>query len=400
MKLQHQLERMIERFVPKDPWVKSTFDFVSKNATTIVETIEKPSLMRTLTLGAKLYSFCFNNEDDRASAFFNTWSGVYNDSISAMLFDCLEKRGMQIQVIAHSHSKIRLLTYKDIEFGIIMSTQDEAQSRLFFRSDKSEEEVLKILVELFWELQPSRIIEFYSKVKGMPWDSEHSYFVRKIENNGVFGSDCAKNVCNIITTALDKNIKRSYLFYGPPGTGKSTICNYVINNLGLRAVKIKFSDVGLDPNFSLFIEACKPDVILIDDVDRSNPKSLIEFLENMRKFTKVILGTANDTRKIDLACLRPGRFDEMMEINKLDDTVVYNILGEKYSSFFEDVKNWPVAFTQEFVHRCELQPAAEALESLKSLRFRAENIQKQYGATSSEGDLESSNFEASEDQAF
>ena len=124
---------------------------------------------------------------------------------------------------------------------------------------------------------------------------------------------------NKLLSFREKGIQRNYLLVGPSGSGKSSWCILFARRHTNRVIKISndafynLSKVDLDLVFDLF----GPQFIIADDFDRStcdNPQTMLYFLESMKDDHKnvSILATANNIRTMDVAMLRPGRFDEIM----------------------------------------------------------------------------------------
>lgn len=175
-----------------------------------------------------------------------------------------------------------------------------------------------------------------------------------------------------IKNALDKNVNRSYLFYGPPGTGKTSIVSSIINEFNFRTIKIEDLS-SLDINaIKTFIKIFKFDAVIIDDIDHHliGGAESLSILEYLKDNVKCILITANMIKTINPALLRPGRVDEIIHVNTLDEEVVRSILGEN-EHLFEKVKDLPVAFINEIVDRIYLNGLDNIEKDIEEIRERA-----------------------------
>lgn len=109
---------------------------------------------------------------------------------------------------------------------------------------------------------------------------------------------------------------RSYLLVGPPGTGKSTAAAAVCRALGLRLLRVAPS--GHQTTFLRWLVSnLQPDVILLDDYDRTLPKNrdlsdTLSWLSDVRSSGVIVIMTANDISTAPPALLRPGRVDEIL----------------------------------------------------------------------------------------
>lgn len=112
-------------------------------------------------------------------------------------------------------------------------------------------------------------------------------------------------------------VHRTYLCYGPPGSGKSTFATLFSKRLGGKGLRVDAT--GLESmsikDFEFILDTLKPNVLIIDDVDRADIKGvaarilfLMEHLKSHYPTTAVVL-TVNDPKKLDHALLREGRID-------------------------------------------------------------------------------------------
>lgn len=124
--------------------------------------------------------------------------------------------------------------------------------------------------------------------------------------------------------------KRSYLLYGPPGTGKSSFAQAIAADIKYSICFVNCSDKINDFNFNRLLNTSpKKSVILIEDVDaifaeRKNTEKMnaltfsgfLNAIDGVRSQEgRIIIMTTNYKEKLDPALLRPGRIDEMYEIN-------------------------------------------------------------------------------------
>lgn len=163
-------------------------------------------------------------------------------------------------------------------------------------------------------------------------------------------------------------------------SGKSTITRTICESLKLRSLRIRVEDIanlGNEP-VSEMISVFEPDVIIFDDLDRATSQaSLFEMLELLHHKVKFVFATVNHINELQEELKRPGRFDEIIPVIKLDESAVRKILGD-YVDVFELVKDWPVAFIKEYIVRRKILGAEAALESVKELKKRVKDLMKKY----------------------
>jgi hypothetical protein len=180
-----------------------------------------------------------------------------------------------------------------------------------------------------------------------------------------------------IKKCIDLNICRSILFYGPPGTGKTTLAQSVVDELGLKTLKLSFKDFRpLDVRF--FIKNFNFDAILIDDFDQiSETSSVLDFLEDIRSSVKVIIASANTLKNFHPAVIRPNRFDERILVDTLETSSIEVSLDNLAEKYADKVKHWPIAYINELVIRSKVYPIEDLDKHYDDLNKRVlEQIEK------------------------
>lgn len=176
---------------------------------------------------------------------------------------------------------------------------------------------------------------------------------------------------------IDAGVNTSVMFYGPPGTGKSTMARAVIQELNLRSLRIRVEDIPTLGNGTIIeaIDTFQPTAIILDDLDRSHAQdTLLEMMSFLQKKVPLVVATVNNMNNLDEAILRPGRFDELVLVDAMDEDVVKKMLGD-YVDGFEFVKAWPIVFINEYVKRRRFMDASETESSMKELAERVERLE-------------------------
>src|SRR5947207_6891737 len=136
---------------------------------------------------------------------------------------------------------------------------------------------------------------------------------------------------------LGARVPKGILFHGPPGTGKTLAAKAVANESGARfyaqsasAFVEMFAGLGAARIRKLFEEARKnaPSIVFIDELDavgaqrtghgfsREQDQTLNQLLVELDGFEAreqvIVMGASNRLQDLDIALLRPGRFDRQV----------------------------------------------------------------------------------------
>lgn len=190
-------------------------------------------------------------------------------------------------------------------------------------------------------------------------------------------SAMAERYVEHLRKCMDLGIKRTMLFYGLPGSGKSTAARTICDDLNLRSLRIRVEDIQdlSSEAVEQIVEIYNPDAIIFDDLDCAlSQVQLLETMQTLHRRVKFIFATVNDLEKLSDALRRPGRFDEVIKLNKLDDVVIRRTLGEHTEEEFSLVRNWPIAFVREYTIRRTLLGKERAREAMKELRERVAEL--------------------------
>ncbi len=187
----------------------------------------------------------------------------------------------------------------------------------------------------------------------------------------------------------------SYLCIGPPGTGKSICAVLLAQKIGGRILKLDAASLPLLPlqELDFLIDVLRPDVFVIDDVDRAPMAEvgarvlfMLELLKATHPQTALVL-TCNDIEKIDPAILRPDRIDEALEFDVPDQGERYELAkgliaisqplltaAERYE-LAADITNrttgWTHAYIANLVARVRRKPLDRAVATVERLRALA-----------------------------
>ena len=180
---------------------------------------------------------------------------------------------------------------------------------------------------------------------------------------------------------LDAGEPRAYPLAGPPGTGKSMAIRWVVAELALTSLRIDlgtlaklhgYGAAAITTSLETLLQLLRPEVMILDDLDRINVTAgLLAFLELAQRTCKVVIGSVNSVDKLMGAALRPGRFDEIIKVDRLEPDVLRRLLGDADQDLIEMLAALPAAYVVEFVKRRRVLGRAVALHELDELIARA-----------------------------
>ena len=305
------------------------------------------------------------------------WQMPYSRDFTALISPLLNKYPVQL---VHSNEQtlvIKLVDVNGLKMGYVFNTKLNSADALYVDANRVEDAKAFIKTEL-WNVYKKSSLVMRSNRKTTAYNNEPRIIFEPDDAFHPLPSQRASKYAKYLKRCLDANVPRAIMFYGPPGTGKSTMARTTVEELGLRSFRIRVEDIGYTENSVIFeaISIFQPDVIILDDFDRChNQPQLLETLEHFKRHVKLVIATVNDRSNLDEAILRPGRFDELVCVDQMEEPVVRHMLGE-YSDAYEAVKEWPIAFIEEYVIRRRFMSKEEADDSLKELMGRVARLRK------------------------
>lgn len=340
--------------------------------------IEKRSIMNVTKSAFLVGKVIVDNAEVWADDYFDeSWDSPYPIDFNKIILRAISKKPYKVIKTSDQALVVHMVELEPgLRLGYILNTKNDFVDRLFVESKNTKRAKEIIKKELWALLKDDNIVLRRSGKK-----SEEGEVV--LEADDVFVSMPSKRseeYSSYLRRCIDAQVPRAVLLYGPPGTGKSTMARTIVSTLGLRTFRIRVEDVGNIATSTLFeaIEIFEPDAVIMDDFDRSSEQAaLLEILEYFQRHVKLVIATVNNRNMLDEAILRPGRFDELLYVKQMDEDVVKSVLGSNHADVFDLVKDWPIAFIQEFVKRRKFMSTEEAESTVLELAARVDRL-KQY----------------------
>ena len=321
------------------------------------------------------------------------------DTVSAWSYfglDSAEKEWTQVSPLFHTVClpKIsgRTLRTRSLETGCQCAWEGRmGGARVGWMADSGGKNIANLFV---WH---SHVKEFAATVCELMWaeigsrhvtvNQSEGLVIDELDSGHVIPTNLIDELGARVTAFYEKGKTRSYMITGRPGTGKTTCIQHLVRKLALRSVRIPVgelsngrgvTDVVSHPNDKTLalvplVATLKPDVIILDDVDRAPSNiqdTLLDFMQLARNHAKLILISVNNPEELSTAFKRPGRIDDHRTVPLLDLGTVKTILGDYHEELVSQVREWPVAYLLEFMERVDVLGFDQAKKEIVELEQR------------------------------
>lgn len=305
------------------------------------------------------------------------WIEPYSRDFNTTILQVLAKFPFTSLKTSEEFSFIRLIDLDGAKVGWTYHSKLNTVDHIYVETEKADQ-ARKTIKRLLWEQFKDQPLVMRHNRRMILGTDEPKVVFEVDDAFNPLPSAKASEYALYLKRCLDADVCRSVMLYGPPGTGKSTMARTLVENLKLKSFRIRVEDVAGLENSTLFeaITVFEPEAVILDDFDRAHAQaSLLETLEFFQRHVKLVVATVNDKNNLDEALLRPGRFDELVLVDTMDEAVVKHMLGP-FVDGFEDVKTWPIAFIEEYVQRRRFMDTAGAAKSMTELARRVKRLDK------------------------
>lgn len=350
--------------------LKKTFHYGSRIVNVVYPALENPNWLSGTKAVVELGKIFAEEARASVDGFFDAgWITPYGYEFNTIISKALTQRKQAVLKSSQEGQFIRIVNLGGARVGWTHDAKHNVVDCIFVEETTADVAIQKIR-ELLWQKYKDKSIVLHKKTNRENLTEDVCFDVD--DSMSPLPSEIADKTCVHLKKFLNAGMSRSIMIYGPPGTGKSTMTRAIVDGLNMRSFRIRVEDLK-DLDNSILTESInifKPDAIILDDFDRvSQQESLLETLEFFQRNVKLIIATVNDRSRLDRALLRPGRFDEFIHVTKMDDKIVKHMLGE-FSDAYEIVKDWPIAYIEEYVKRRKFMSSEETMDSIKELTSR------------------------------
>lgn len=337
----------------------------------LVDVLENPTKIGVIVSAARFVTALGEEFDSNPWHRYDGWTRVRDvpvlHSIVAMLVQ--EKRVAQVGP-RDGDQRCYEGTFAGYTCGFHMSGTWTDGPFVLIDDELEHERIIKAMSEAVWEILGDRIC-MAPLEKGWGWEFTRDPLTTSAP------SAASEAIWDEVERMHKHDINRAILLYGESGTGKSYIIRDVIHRAGGRSLRIEFDMVNYLKDVDELIRFLQPSALAIDDLDHSsNQSSIFNKFERIKAVCKLMLVSVNDIEKLNPASLRPGRFDRLIEINRLDEGVYDRMLAgiqltEEQSA---RVREMPAAYISEFVTLANICGTDIAIEALSELELRRNHI--------------------------
>jgi hypothetical protein len=233
-------------------------------------------------------------------------------------------------------------------------------------NDMDEDEALQLVGKAIWTAMDT------DKILLKTTNNDMEMLVDPFDDSAP--SAVADSVHERVKAYNDKGYHRSVLLVGPPGTGKSFAARRVAELRGGYSLRHS-TNYASSNAIPLALQILKPQTLIFDDICRSPPDN--DTVEQAKKACPLLIATANYEDKLDPALRRPGRFDEIIEVEALDDDAIKRMLPGMDFETAKRLATLPAAYLEEFRVTEEVHGTDAALERIDELTKRSTKLAEQ-----------------------
>lgn len=355
----------------------------------VISLREKPTLLNYGALAVRGINTIIDNLEGEIYDYFDDWHRIDDLMFKDELMDAI-KRFPTKQVGGHDSHAIMITDVYGEDVGWVRTAPDvqaAGQHRIKQQFEgpwidiERYDETFVALGRAMWEFidSPRVVLSASTRTRYDGNQTKVSFKPDLMIKKDVFATKRADEIYARIKKFYDAGHNRSVILIGPPGTGKTTMMKYIASLFDRVTMRINVSELdSLRTETAVAaVQLLKPEVLLIDDFDRfgsRNDITMLTELEEVNRAVRVFIVSVNDISHIDPAMVRPGRFDEIIEIADIDEEAIDLIVSDLPEEARAIMKTWPVAYIAEFAKRIKVLGVEEAMKEVAQLRYRIQKI--------------------------
>lgn len=345
----------------------------------------KPTALGLLHVAARVCKVLVTVAEVDPDTYFDggEWAVPYASEFNKTIIEVLRRRPCRIMATTRPGIQIIMADLDGCEVAWLHDRLmfDRPSKHVYVRSEQIEEARARIR-EALWTHFAGRSIVLRRHREASYSSTDHvNHTFEPDSDDAPLHSHTSRELSAYLGRAIAGGVTRSLLLWGAPGTGKTSLARAVVDELGLRCLRLRVEDLGRLQNTTLAeaLDVFGPEAVVVDDLDRlrGGHEHMFEMLTMLKRRVKLVLGTCNDKKKIPAPLRRPGRFDERRRIDVIDHEIVQALLGPEFADAFKTVKDWPIVYVEEYVVRRRFQAPEEVKETVRELRECIDELRKE-----------------------
>ena len=333
---------------------------VRKHISTAVKVIdlvneigEKPKLRNYMGSGLKVLDIGLDKLASKIAKTPGDWRHInYRSMFVEEMLMSLEQAASSVDEITSSGFYLveKIFNVNDFRVRFLKKKDDT----VFFSTEDgvSDEQFFSMIGRATWERLGSSIT--LTTERTTDGSSTPMIKLRQTTNKDSYPSEQARALLKRIQQFKKIGERRSIMLDGPPGTGKSSMMRHIAEQIDDLCLTVSVGEFKTMENDDVFfmVNILKPSVLLIDDFDRIyDDEAFLSELELINSVSSLFIVSVNDTDRLDRSVLRPGRFDEIEAVDKIDYDVIHELIPWADDELMRLVSDWPVAFIVELAKR-------------------------------------------------
>lgn len=240
--------------------------------------------------------------------------------------------------------------------------QHERDTVFYLPRGEAKYDLVGQLSDIFWENK---------KIVKVGYEEDNSSYIREIDFDGREYEGPLTVLYDKLKMYIESDTRRCILFQGPPGTGKSTLAYNIAERVSKRTLVLSHDIIRStnDREWDEIMDHLKPEMLLIDDIDRCarDMENKLHLFEDKHCDVPLIVLTSNDYSRLPPAFKRPGRVDQIIEMQDPPEKIRYEVirsLGEQEGVDIPEEKmpvldmiyqEYPGAYIVELLRRCDAE---------------------------------------------
>lgn len=361
--------------------LRHALEILSDVSEFVIQLREKPRVIDYASIALRTTNSIFEHTEKLRKRPFKSWTMIDLWAYKDFLYK-IAKQKYDTDIIYEHNEGVKdvVIEINGVKFGWEDHGPESKVNGPFVEQNVERTKWMQAMGDMVWEYLDSNSCEI-TKMKGIIEDDwgDGGITVFKVDHqDNIHESQVAYNILNRSKAFLEKGYNRSIMLYGKPGTGKSSAMRFVAKQFGKYSLRINVGSLNYlsFDDMLLAIELLRPATLMIDDFDRAiNPSKLLTELEEFNNNVQLLMVSVNHIENLDDAVIRPGRFDDTIEVNMLDDKIVNQLIGANIPrNIKERLKKLPIAYIVEFHKRKEVLGLEQALEEVVDLEKRIRSI--------------------------